>query len=115
MNIDCSNLIKGAVVGVACLYDIKKYTSKEAFQADKAEHLSDNFSNAKYGFLLKRRICEGNKEIDSFTLTRNCLEYLMSIQRAFVSLREDVSAALKDLERFFRGCWNRWGTVVLNR
>jgi hypothetical protein len=45
----------------------------------------------------------GNKEIDSFTLTRNCLEYLMSIQRAFVSLPEDVSAALKD---DFRGRLN---------
>jgi hypothetical protein len=41
-----------------------------------------------------------NKDIDSFTLTRHCLEYLMSVQHAFVSLREDVSAALKDLERF---------------
>ena len=41
-----------------------------------------------------------NKDIDSFTLTRNCLEYLMNVQRAFVSLREDVSAALKDLKRF---------------
>jgi hypothetical protein len=37
----------------------------------------------------------GNKDIDSFTLTRNCLEYLMSIQRAFVSLREDVSGRRK--------------------
>jgi hypothetical protein len=40
-----------------------------------------------------------NKNTDYFTLTRNCLEYLMSVQRAFVNLREDVSA-LKDLERF---------------
>lgn len=51
LNIDCSNLIKGGVIGVVYLYDIKKYTSK-AFLADKADHLSDNFSNAKYGFLL---------------------------------------------------------------
>jgi hypothetical protein len=53
LNIDCSNLIKGAVIGVAYLYGIKKYTSKEGFLADKSDHLSDNFSNAKYGFLLK--------------------------------------------------------------
>jgi hypothetical protein len=53
LNIDCSNLIKGAVIGIAYLYEIKKYTSKEGFLADQADHLSDNFSNAKYGFLLK--------------------------------------------------------------
>jgi hypothetical protein len=53
LNIDSSNLIKGTVIGVAYLSYLKKYTSKEAFLADKAGHLSDNFSNAKYGFLLK--------------------------------------------------------------
>ena len=53
LNIDCSKLPKGAVIGVACLYDVKKYTSKEDFLADKAAHFSDNFSNPKYGFLLK--------------------------------------------------------------
>jgi hypothetical protein len=45
LNIDCSRLTKGAVIGVACLYDVKKYTNKEAFLADKVAHLSDNFSN----------------------------------------------------------------------
>ena len=53
LNIDCSRLTKGAIIGVACLYDVKKYTSKEDFLADKVAHLSDNFSNPKYGFLLK--------------------------------------------------------------
>ena len=53
LNIDCSRLTKGAVIGVACLYDVKKYTNKEDFLADKVAHLSDNFSNPKYGFLLK--------------------------------------------------------------
>ena len=53
MNIDCSRLTKGAVIGVACLYDVKKYTNKEDFVADKVARLSDNFSNPKYGFLLK--------------------------------------------------------------
>jgi hypothetical protein len=40
-------------LGIACLYDVKRYTSKEDFLADKAFHLSDNFSIPKYGFLLK--------------------------------------------------------------
>ncbi|MFY9798889.1 MAG: ASCH domain-containing protein [Candidatus Nitrosopolaris sp.] len=53
LNIDCSKLTKGAVIGVACLYDVKKYNNKEDFLADKVAHLSDNFSNTKYGFLLK--------------------------------------------------------------
>ena len=53
MNIDCSRLTKGAIIGVAFLYDVKKYTNKEDFLADKVAHLSDNFSNPKYGFLLK--------------------------------------------------------------
>jgi len=53
LNIDCSRLTKGAVIGVVCLYDVKKYTSKEDFLADKPAHLSNNFSNPKYGFLLK--------------------------------------------------------------
>ena len=53
LNIDCSRLTKGAVIGVAYLYDVKKYTNKEDFLADKVAHLSDNFSNPKYGFLLK--------------------------------------------------------------
>ena len=35
LNIDCSRLTKGAVIGVACLYDVKKYTNKEDFLADK--------------------------------------------------------------------------------
>ena len=52
LDIDCSKLAKGAIIGIACLYDVKKYTSKEDFLADKV-HLSDNFSNPKYGFLLK--------------------------------------------------------------
>ena len=45
--------MKGAIIGVVCLYDVKKYTSKEGFLADKSAHFTDNFSNPKYGFLLK--------------------------------------------------------------
>jgi ASCH domain len=53
LNIDCGGLTKGAVIGVAFLYDVKKYTNKEDFLEDKVAHLNDNFSNPKYGFLLK--------------------------------------------------------------
>lgn len=53
LNIDCSKLTKGAVMGLAFLYDVKKYTSKEDFLADKDKHFSINFSAPKYGFLLK--------------------------------------------------------------
>ena len=53
LNIDCSKLIKGAVIGLAFLYDVKKYISKKDFLADKEQHLSIKFSKPKYGFLLK--------------------------------------------------------------
>jgi hypothetical protein len=33
LDIDCSKLAKGAIIGIACLYDVKKYTSKEDFLA----------------------------------------------------------------------------------
>lgn len=53
LNIDCSKLTKGAVMGLAVLYDVKKYTSKEDFLADKDKHFSINFSAPKCGFLIK--------------------------------------------------------------
>jgi hypothetical protein len=53
LNIDCSKLIKGAVIGFAFLYDVKKYISEEDFLADKEQHFSMKFSKPKYGFLLK--------------------------------------------------------------
>ena len=53
LNIDCSKLIKGAVIGFAFLYDVKKYISEEDFLADKEHHFSRKFSKPKYGFLLK--------------------------------------------------------------
>ena len=53
LNIDCSKLIKGAVIGLAFLFDVKKYTSEEDFLADKEQHFSIKFSKPKYGFLLK--------------------------------------------------------------
>ena len=34
LNIDCSKLANGSIIGVACLYAVKKYTSKKSFLAD---------------------------------------------------------------------------------
>ena len=53
LNIDCSIAIKGAVIGLAFLYDVKKYTNNEDFLADKEKHFGVRFSKPKYGFLLK--------------------------------------------------------------
>ncbi len=40
LNIDCSKLIKCAVIGFAFLYDVKKYISEEDFLADREQHFS---------------------------------------------------------------------------
>jgi hypothetical protein len=53
LNIDCSRLTTGALVGSAFLYDAKKYSNKEEYVADQSKHLNDNFSQPKYGFFLK--------------------------------------------------------------
>jgi hypothetical protein len=53
MNIDCSKLTKGAVIGLAFLYDVKRYATKQDFVADKDKHFSSSFSEPKYGFLLR--------------------------------------------------------------
>ena len=36
-------------MGLAFLYDVKKYTAKEEFLADKDKHFSINFSAPKFG------------------------------------------------------------------
>lgn len=53
LNIDCSKLTRGAVLGLAFLYGVKKYPGNEDFLADKDRHFSINFSAPKYGFLLR--------------------------------------------------------------
>ena len=53
LNIDCRKLTKGAIIGLAFLSDVKKYTSEQDFVADKNKHFSLNFSKPKYGFLLE--------------------------------------------------------------
>ena len=53
LDIDCSKLTTGALIGVAFLYGVKKYTNRKNFLADKDKHFSINFTTPKYGFLLK--------------------------------------------------------------
>ncbi len=53
LNIDCRKLTKGAIIGFAVLYDVKKYTNEHDFAADKDKHLSIKFTKPKYGFLLE--------------------------------------------------------------
>ena len=53
LNIDCSKLTRGMVVGLVFLCDVKRYATKQDFVADKDRHFSSSFSEPKYGFLLK--------------------------------------------------------------
>lgn len=48
------NLVTGAIVGKAILYDVKKYQTTKEVMADKKYHLASRDSyNKKFGFLLK--------------------------------------------------------------
>ena len=54
LQIDSKDLIKGAIIGKAEIYDVKKYNSKSEFVKDSKKHLaSKSFQNNKYGFLIK--------------------------------------------------------------
>lgn len=53
LSIDSSKLIKGALIGLAFLYDVKKYNNEQEYVVDKDKHFSVNFSEPKYGFLLE--------------------------------------------------------------
>jgi len=54
LGINPKNLVKGAIVGKAEIYDIKSYTSKSDIIKDSKKHLaSKSFQNIKYGFLIK--------------------------------------------------------------
>ena len=47
-------LVKGAIIGKAEIYDVKKYISKSEIIKDSKKHLaSKSFQNNKYGFLIK--------------------------------------------------------------
>lgn len=52
--INSKDLIKGAIIGKAEIYDVKKYSSKSELVKDSKKHLaSKSFQNNKYGFLIK--------------------------------------------------------------
>jgi hypothetical protein len=56
LDIDNYKLIKGAIIGSASLYNVKKYKSQEEFNKDKQKHfsiISKYFDGYKYGFLVK--------------------------------------------------------------
>ncbi len=54
LGINPKNLVKGAIIGKAEIYDVKKYNSKSEIIKDSKKHLaSKSFQNNKYGFLIK--------------------------------------------------------------
>jgi predicted transcriptional regulator len=54
LGINPKNLVKGAIIGKAEIYDVKKYNSKsEIIKDSKKHHASKSFQNNKYGFCLK--------------------------------------------------------------
>jgi hypothetical protein len=56
LRIDDSNLITGAIIGCAFLYDVKKYSNNEDFIKDKNRHFAADIrytEGYRYGFLVK--------------------------------------------------------------
>ncbi len=54
LKINTKNLVTGAIVGMAELYDVKKYKSNSELRLDSKKHLaSKNFHSSRYSFLLK--------------------------------------------------------------
>jgi hypothetical protein len=51
LGIDHNKLTRGAIIGSAVLYDIKKYKSKTELELDKNKHFADikKFGSCKYG------------------------------------------------------------------
>jgi hypothetical protein len=57
--IDMDRIVKGAIIGKAVIYDVKKYLNNNEFALDKNKHLSlKKLVNNKnmYGFLIKDAI-----------------------------------------------------------
>lgn len=55
LHIDCGKLARGAIVGKAILYDVKRYETQRQWLDDAKYHMaSKNFANKRYGFLLKK-------------------------------------------------------------
>ena len=54
LKINSKTLVKGAIVGKAEIYDVKKYDSMSDIIKDSKKHLaSKSFQNNKYGFMIK--------------------------------------------------------------
>ena len=54
LKINPKNLVKGAIVGKAEIYDVKKYNSKKEVNDDKQFHFAGKkFQDRTYGFMLK--------------------------------------------------------------
>ena len=58
LGFDESNLVKGAIIGKAFVYDVIKYTTMDVFLGDRHKHFSiedikSNHSFKRYGFLVK--------------------------------------------------------------
>ena len=58
LGFDENNLVKGAIIGKAFVYDVIKYTTLDVFLGDRHKHFSmeepkPNHSFKKYGFLVK--------------------------------------------------------------
>ena len=54
LKINPKNLVTGAIVGKAEIYNVKKYESKIELLKDSKKHLaSKSFQNNKYGFMIK--------------------------------------------------------------
>ncbi len=54
LKINSKTLVKGAIVGKAEIYDVKKYDSMSGIIKDSKKHLaSKSFQNNKYGFMIK--------------------------------------------------------------
>lgn len=55
VGINHENLIRGAIIGTANLYDVIQYKSKAELEKDKNKHYADikKFGAYKYGFLIR--------------------------------------------------------------
>jgi hypothetical protein len=54
LHVDQKQLVTGAIVGKATLYDVKKYNTKKEWLEDSGYHFASSvFSSKRYGFLLK--------------------------------------------------------------
>lgn len=55
LEINKANLRTGAIIGKVTIYNVKTYKTKKEYIDDKKDHLaSSDFSDRKYGFLLKK-------------------------------------------------------------